>query len=357
MFRATGELGLSSFIILAAAVVLTGCLSGEDPDRNGGLETVLSDGDYTPEVPDLPSGWPALRWPSDNPFTPAKAILGRRLFFEINLSSDGTVSCTWCHAAGHAFTDKHRVDFSTGVGGVFTSRNSPTTVNMGFATTFMFDGSESSLEEQALRPLLSPHEMNMTIPLIESRLTADTMYVRLFRQAFGPGRVTIDNVARALATYQRTLVSFRTPYDAWAAGDTTALSETARRGARIFLGEKGGCARCHVPPLFTDGQFHNVGLDGIPRDSGRAIVTKFAPDIGKFKTPTLRNISQTGPYMHDGRISSLEHVIMHYNEGPAGVGGADSLLRPLGLNEFEIYELVTFLEALTDEAIMLAPQL
>jgi cytochrome c peroxidase len=227
---------------------------------------------------------------------------------------------------------------------------------MGFASSFMFDGAALSLEEQALLPLLNPHEMDMTAAEVERRLTNDTMYVRLFQGAFGSGPITIRRVALALATYQRTLVSDRAPYDRWAAGDSTALSESARRGAALFLGEKGGCVRCHIPPLFTDGKFHDIGLDSLPADSGRARVTKNELDFGKFKTPTLRNILHTGPYMHDGRLVSLEHVVMHYNTGIKASGRVDGGLKLLGLEEDEIFDLVAFLESLTDDFILHSAQ-
>jgi len=342
---------------LCASLLLGGCLvaggvGGSRAEGNG----PVADGEYIPEIPVLPAGWPALAWPADNPYTSAKAILGRRLFFEAGLSSDGTVSCSWCHGSGHAFTDMHRVAFSTGVGGVFATRNTPTTVNMIFGTSFMLDGAATTLEEQALLPLLNPHEMNMTRSGIEARLAADTLYVKLFRQAFGAGTISLPNVARALATYQRTLISYRTPYDQWVAGDSAALSEPAKRGAVIFLGEKGGCARCHVPPLFTDGRFYDIGLDSAPADSGRARVTGLAGDVGRFKTPTLRNVFHTGPYMHDGRIASLEHVVMHYNSGGAPSPNRDPGLKPLGLSESEVYDLTIFLESLTDESVLRAPQ-
>jgi cytochrome c peroxidase len=220
----------------------------------------------------------------------------------------------------------------------------------------MFDGAVTTLEEQALLPLLNPHEMDMTAHDVETRLANDTMYVRLFQGAFGSGPITIHRVALALATYQRTLVSHRAPYDRWVAGDSTALSESARRGAALFMGEKGGCARCHIPPLFTDGQFHDIGLDSLPADSGRARVTKNRLDFGKFKTPTLRNIFHTGPYMHDGRLVSLEHVVMHYNTGIKASGRVDAGLKLLELEEGEIFDLVAFLESLTDDVLLQSPQ-
>jgi cytochrome c peroxidase len=224
-------------------------------------------------------------------------------------------------------------------------------VNLAFASAFMYDGRAGSLEQQALLPLFASNEMDMTGPEIEARLAADTFYVRLFRQAYGPGRIKMEGVVQALATYQRSLISCRTPFDRWQAGDESALSTEAKRGALLFSG-KAGCAQCHVPPLFTDGKFHNIGLDSIPVDRGRAHLTGLPADEGAFKTPTLRNVAVTGPYMHDGRFESLEQVIGHYNAGGRPGAPRDVLLRPLGLTEKETLELLEFLRSLDDPYIL-----
>ena len=146
---------------------------------------------------------------------------------------------------------------------------------------------------------MAENEMHMTQAEIEARLAADTVYVRLFRQAYGEGPVTLSGVAKALATYQRTLVSYRSSYDRWKAGEENALSPAAKRGEVLFMGKKADCARCHVPPLFTDGDFHNLGLDSVFADAGRSVFTNKPSDAGKFKTPTLRNVAVTSPYLHD----------------------------------------------------------
>jgi cytochrome c peroxidase len=158
----------------------------------------------------------------------------------------------------------------------------------------------------------------------------------------------VDGVARALATYLRTLVSARTDYDRWKAGETDALSPAAKAGEALFMG-KARCFRCHAPPLFTDGDFHNIGLDSVPKDRGRALHTGLPADEGRLKTPTLRNIPITGPYMHDGRFWDIETVLAHYNAGgsPEAVN-ADSLIVPLGLSDRELYELAEFLRTLRD---------
>lgn len=324
--------------VAGLVAVLTGCLT----DGSGN----------SAKPPPGPPGWPSMEWPADNPFSPAKVALGRALFLDAQLSRNGSVSCAWCHDPTVAFVDKHRSPVSPGVHGDLMRRNSPTLANVGYGSSFMLDGRIATLEEQALAPLLSPEEMDMTGPEIEARIAADTAYFRMFRDVFGPGVVTLENVARALAAYERTLVSARSDYDRWAAGDEGAMTDAAKRGAAIFLGERGGCAQCHAPPLFTDGLFHDIGLDGVPADSGRGAITGMAADIGRFKTPTLRNVMQTGPYMHDGRFGDLENVVRHYDAGGAASPNRDPRIRPLGLSDDEVGDLVAFLQALSDQDFM-----
>jgi cytochrome c peroxidase len=337
-------------IFVCGALLLAGCLSDSgspgDSVPDDGPPLVDTDG-WMPARPVLPEGWPTLQWPEDNPYSHAKAILGRHLFFEATLSADQSISCGSCHKVGSAFADAQR-QFSTGIQGRQTGRNSPTVANMIFSPSFMHDGRHPTLEAQALGPLMSPDEMGMTPAAIESVLAADPFYVGLFAQAYGPGPVTLGGVAKALATYQRLLVSYQSPYDRWAAGDTAALSPAARRGAQVFLGTKGGCVQCHVPPLFTDGGFHNTGLRENTVDSGRARVTGSPADLARFKTPTLRNVAVTWPYMHDGTVQTLAEVVAHYNSGGRAHPNADALMRPLELTTQESADLVAFLEALSD---------
>jgi cytochrome c peroxidase len=331
---------------------LAGCLvdKAEEPERDPGY----TDGNWTPERPVLPNGWPALEWPRDNPYSSAKAVLGRRLFFETTLSRDHTLSCASCHQPGSAFTAAGRT-FSFGVSGIPMHRNTPSLANIGFGKSFMFDGEVPSLELQALKPLLAEDEMGMTAGEVESRLGADTLYVRLFRQAYGKGEITLAGVTKALATYQRLLVSYRSPYDGWKAGDEGALSAAAKRGEALFMG-KGDCWRCHAPPLFTNGAFHNTGLDSVITDVGRKLITGLAADEGRFKTPSLRNVGMTGPYMHDGSLLTLADVVEHYNAGRVPHPNTDTLMRPLGLAPGEVSDLLAFLESLTDSSALMADQ-
>ena len=327
--------------VLAAAAALSGCLS--DAGETGSPPP--------PEPPSLPSGWPEIAWPADNPYHPDKVELGRRLFFDTRLSSDGVISCSWCHSERASFADNHHEAMSTGVRQQPTRRNVPTLVNVAFIGPLHLDGSRATLEEQALGPLLAADEMDMTPEGIVAVVSADSVYPRLFRAAFGSGPITVEKTVKALATYQRTLISTQAPYDAWSAGDSAALTPEARRGLSLFTG-KGGCAACHMPPLFTDQGFHNIGLDSVTADSGRAGVTGAPADAGKFRTPTLRNIAQTHPYMHDGRFRELRDVLGHYNAGGRPHPARDGRIRPLGLTYAETSDLIAFLEALTDQAFL-----
>jgi len=335
---------------LLGAVLLAGCMTDGGAPPESSDPPLTADGDWVPFVPTLPDDWPALTSPAENPYTPAKAVLGRRLFRETALSSTGVISCLWCHDPVVAFAFKHG-----GLGsGVFqrpTRRGPPTLFNVAFSPSLMTDGRAASLEEQALLPLYSPDEMNMTGPEIEARLQADTTYVRMFRQVFGPGPIRMSQVAKALAAYQRTLISYRSAYDRWRQGDSGALSDAAKRGEALFSG-KADCAHCHVPPLFTDNRFHNIGLDSVIVDKGRMEVTGLAEDAGKFRTPTLRNIDLTSPYMHDGRFETLEEVVDHYSEGRQGPG---SQVAPVHLSPGERLDLIEFMKSLRDPGIFQDP--
>jgi cytochrome c peroxidase len=334
--------------LVCSVLLFTGCMTGTTPSDDPPGPPLVEDGDWVPTVPVLPPDWPAVVSPASNPYTPAKAVLGRRLFREPMLGRDGT-SCQWCHDPVSAFTFKHGGLGST-VGLTPTLRGPPSLLNAAFASSLMSDGSAGSLEEQAMFPLLAENEMNMTAPEIEARLSNDTTYVRMFRQTFGPGPIRIGNVVKALAAYQRTLISYRSDYDRWKAGDEGALSPEAKQGVALFFG-KADCARCHTPPVFSDGLFHNTGLDSLPVDAGRMRVTGLAADAGRVRTPTLRNLAITAPYMHDGRFVILEEVIRHYNEGGHGTND----IAPLGLTDREQYELAEFLRSLLDPAIFQYP--
>ncbi|HXG92829.1 MAG TPA: cytochrome c peroxidase [Blastocatellia bacterium] len=317
--------------------------------------------------------------PKDNPVTPEKVELGRELFFDKRLSADGTVSCATCHDPKLAFTDGKRV--AEGIGGRLGVRNTPTLLNAMFNSGQFWDGRAGSLEEQAKMPLTNPDEMgSQTHEQVVARVAVDQQYSKQFKQAFGKP-VTIDLIAKAIATYERTLVAGNSPVDRYLAGDLDALSESARNGMILFRG-KARCTVCHTFnqsfPFLSDMNYRNTGvavkakdfdrfarramdlsrvdsqvkLDSIANEEGahslgRFLVTGIALDIGAFKVPSLRNVELTAPYFHDGSAATLEDVVKFYLKGGMDNPNRDWQLEPIDLTESEQHDLVEFLKALT----------
>ena len=292
--------------------------------------------------------------PDDNPMTEAKIALGRFLFHDPRLSKDRTISCATCHNPFHGFAEPEPT--STGVGGKVGERNAPTAINRLFSLEQFWDGRAADLEHQAEGPLTNPIEMAMTPAEVVERVRAVPGYLPLFRRAFGEAAVTFDNIGKAIASYERTLVAGNSPYDRHRAGDPDALSASAVRGLALFTG-KANCKACHAGFNFTDESYQNTGA-GMNRpdpDPGRFAVTKIAADRGKFKVPTLRNIAQTAPYMHDGSEETLRAVVEFYNRGGTPNPNLAPLIKPLNLTEKEQRDLVAFLESLTGEASNASP--
>jgi cytochrome c peroxidase len=262
--------------------------------------------------------------PEANPLTPAKIALGRRLFFDKRLSRDGTLACASCHDPKLAFSDGRKV--ARGINGAEGSRNAPAIVNRGYGASFFWDGRARTLEQQALEPILNPKELGMTEAEVERRTG-----------------LKIGDVTAALASYVRTIRSGDSRFDRYAAGKTNALSELEKAGLAVFRG-RASCFTCHIGPNFTDEKFHNTG---VARRDGR-LVDEGAGD-GKFKTPTLREVARTAPYMHDGSIRTLEDVVEFYDRGGNPNPGLDSDLRPLHLRSEEKRALVAFLRSLAGE--------
>lgn len=291
---------------------------------------------------DLPPGFAPLPVPPHAPLTPERVELGRRLFFDPVLSRDRTVACASCHAASRAFTDGRAV--AVGIGGQTTLRNAPSLLNAAYRTHLHWDGGASTLEAQALAPLEAENEMAADLAEVLRRLDADVAYAAAFRDAFGEGP-SVRTLTLALGTYQRTLVSQTTAYDRARTGDSTALSDAARRGLRLFAG-RAGCAACHAGPLLTDASFADNGLARNPADSGRARITLQHADAYRFRVPSLRAAATTAPYMHDGRFATLGEVVDHYDRGGSGLTGQDGRIRPLHLTPEERADLVAFLQTL-----------
>jgi cytochrome c peroxidase len=260
--------------------------------------------------------------PEDNPLTAEKVALGRRLFHDPRLSRDGTIACTTCHDPARAFTDGRPV--AVGVSGRQGRRNVPTLVNRAWGRLFFWDGRVRTLEEQVLRPIEDPNEMDLPA-----------------RDAAARVGVSTSNLSQALAAYVRSIMSGASPYDRFNAGDRSALTDEQQLGLQIFRG-KGNCTRCHVGPTFTDESMHNTGVawrEGRLTDEGGG--------EGTFKTPTLREVARTAPYMHDGSFDTLQQVVELYDRGGNANPTLDSEIRPLRLTEDEKRALVTFLSSLT----------
>ena len=285
--------------------------------------------------------------PPHNPVTPEKAALGRRLFSDRTLSSDNTRACSDCHQPERAFSDGKRV--AVGVRDQQGSRNAPAILNRTYGRAFFWDGRTATLEEQVLQPIQHPKEMGADLSTVIRRLRADATYKRQFDDIFGHPP-DVQSLSHALATYVRTLFSGASAYDRHEAGETTALSPLAQDGLRLFRG-RARCTACHSGSNFTDEDFHNTGVfwGRQPYDPGRFEVTGVPEDTGKFKTPTLREIARTAPYMYDGSISTLEEVVDFYDRGGNDNPYRDRELRPLSLTADEKGALLAFLKSLSGQ--------
>ena len=306
----------------------------------------------TPPKP--PLGLPPVQWPENDPYSAAKAELGHILYFDKRISSDGTISCASCHAPERAFTDGSPV--STGIGGQKGGRSAPTVINRAYSTLQFWDGRSDSLEDQAKGPIANPIEMtyektaNAAHAAVVKRLKGVPGYVKQFEKVFGTKDINIDHVAKAIATFERTIYSGNAPYDRYAAGDKRAMTAAQIRGMDVFF-NKAACDSCHLGFNFTDGSFVNVGIgmDQPKPDLGRFMVSGKDEDQGAFKTPTLREVEHHSPYMHDGSIKTLEEVVEHYNKGGIKNPHLDQRIKPLKLSDEEKKDLVAFLKALSGE--------
>ena len=329
----------------------------------------------------LPSGVLEPTIPGQNPLTAEKVALGQRLYFDKRLSADGTVSCATCHDPQKGFADGRPV--AVGIKHQSGARNSPTVLYSGFNEVQFWDGRAPTLEEQAKQPLVNPVEMGQpSHDAVVKAVAAIAEYRDAFAKAFGAPAVTIDRIAEAIASFERTIAGFSSPFDRFLAGQQDAISDSAKRGFALFQG-KARCVTCHEFntsfPYFTDNKFHNIGVamkgnfEQLAREAqstrgtgaetqqaalahkagfealGRWIVTHQPKDIGAFKTPTLRNVALTAPYMHDGSQATLEAVMDFYNKGGEPNPNLDGGIRPLNLTTDEIADVVAWMQALTDE--------
>ena len=280
-----------------------------------------------------------------------KAALGKQLFSEKILSKDSSISCASCHKPQFAFADT--VAFSLGINGKLTSRNTPSVLNMKNRPYYFWDGRAVSLQQQALIPLENPNEMDMPVEEAVRRLNKSAVYRKLFYKVFRQ-KPNKKNLAEAIAAFEKTLETVNSPFDDWS-NNMGTLTVQEERGRQLFIGNKAKCFSCHSMEDFTDDEFRNIGMFNGKEfnDSGRYLITKKGADIGKFKTPGLRNVAVTAPYMHNGRFKTLNQVLSFYNnpqmfvEDPENI---DSLLRkPLHLSAQEEKDIIAFLHSLTDK--------
>ncbi len=401
MRRLGTTLALSASVLLAALTPLAGCSDTSDgeppsPLADGGPDASepSADAGGTDAAPyewQLPPGFATPVVPADNPMTAEKVELGRRLFYDVRLSRNQTQSCASCHRQEIAFTDGR--PHGIGATGAVHPRSSMSLANVAYASTLTWGNPLLvELERQAQIPIFGedPVELGFTsTPELEARIAAEPIYVDLFARAFPSAEpsITLDHLLKALASFQRTLISGRSPFDRWAHDrDESAMSAAAKRGYALFNAEKFECFHCHVGFLltdhgtwegkpFADRPYHNTGLYNIDGSGGYPVpntgiegVTKTPRDMGRFKAPTLRNIAVTAPYMHDGSIATLEEVLDHYvaggrtiASGPhAGNGSTnpykDPLIVPLTVTSEERADLIEFLRSLTDETFLTDPR-
>ncbi len=295
----------------------------------------------------MPSGLQedAAYIPPDNPLTADKINLGKQLYFDKRLSADGTVSCATCHTPDKGFSDGRPT--STGIKGQVGGRNAPVTINRLFSQEQFWDGRSPSLEDQALGPVQNPIEMGHTLEGMVATLDKLQGYREQFKKVFGTG-VTKEGVAKAIASFERTLLCGNAAFDKFKAGDQNALTKSAQRGLTLFSG-KVNCVACHTGFNFTDESYHNlgVGMDKADPDLGRYKVTKKESDKGAFRTPTLRNIAASAPYLHDGSAKTLEDVIELYDKGGVKNPNLSNEIRPLKLTAQEKGDLVAFMKSLS----------
>ena len=284
--------------------------------------------------------------PDDNPITPEKVKLGSRLFRERRLSRDGSIACADCHQPKLAFTDGRAK--ALGVYDRQGPRSVPTLINRAWGESFFWDGRMPTLEQQVVQPILAETEMDLTLEEAVGRIAEKRRYRRGFTEAFRR-EPNAPDLARALASYVRTILAGDSPYDRYLFGDSQALSEQELAGLRLFRG-KANCALCHTGPILSDEDFHNTGVawqDGAFLDNGRALATETSQDRGKFKTPTLREVGRTAPYMHDGSLATLKDVVDFYSDGGRRNPNLDQDIRKLNLSDNEKAQIVAFLNALS----------
>ena len=327
---------MSTFL---AVGILAACSSDEEANSSAPVsadeEAIASAKAMFQQIGEVPV-------PEDNPMTTEKIELGKRLYFDARLSGNNVQSCSSCHQPQAGYGD----NLATFIGfeGFRGHRNSPTIINSAYYAENFWDGRASSLEEQAQGPITAAGEMNQDLDVLVEELKAVPEYVTDFQTVFGED-INTTNILKAIATFERTIVAKDTAFDKYLAGDDDAISDEAKKGMVLYTG-KASCIICHTTPTLSDGKYYNLGISG---DEGRYAVTNNAADMGAFRTSSLRGITHTGPYMHDGSLATIKDVVDFYNKGGGTDANKSNLIQPLNLTDEEVNQLVAFLETLGGE--------
>lgn len=288
----------------------------------------------------------AVVYPDSNPYSEAKAALGRKLFFDTQISFSQTRSCASCHVPGQSWSDG--LPRARGEGASVMDVRTPTLLDIAWLSRLGWDGKFRDIEAVTFGPILAPSNMHMTEDLLMSRLKSQPAYQALFAEAFADKQINRRNIELAVATFERSIVSGPAPFDRWIGGEEPAISGAAKRGFKVFSG-KANCSQCHSGWAFTDGSFHDIGVSsGEQIGRGRLFPTSVKLKYA-FKTPTLRDIGRRGPYMHDGSLATLQAVIELYNKGGIDRPSRSELIKPLGLTDAEKADLIAFLMTLSDD--------
>lgn len=343
-----------AILTLLGLMLMAACSSGNERASSQAENEAEQETAADPEMENIKAMFHPLGEmpvPEDNEMTDEKIELGKMLYFDPRLSGNNKQSCMSCHAPGAGFGDG--MDTFIGFEGFKGPRNSPTVINSGYYKEYFWDGRAGSLEEQALGPIQSEVEMNQDLDELLIELNGVPTYVEEFNKVFNDS-ISTANIAKAIAAFERTIVISDTAFDRYLQGDDDAITADAKAGMKLFAG-KASCITCHAGPMLSDSAYHNLGFSG---DDGRFAVTNIEADKGKFRTPGLRGVTHTAPYMHDGSLETLEDVVNYYNVGGGTDENKSELIFPLNLNKKEVQQLVAFLESLGGELPKVeAPQL
>lgn len=325
------------YVILTITILLTSCQKAE-----------------LPYALPLPNGFTMPEIPEDNQLSKERVALGKQLFFDPILSRDSSISCSSCHLQEHAFADPRQL--SVGIEGRLGLRNSPSLANIAYRESFFYDGGVPTLELQVAAPIEDHNEMDFNLVDLVARLKAHPTYPAEFKAAYGTDP-SAYSLSRAVASFERTLLSGNSAYDQLKNGNTNALNASAKRGMQLFFSERTACGSCHSGVNFTNEEFINIGLyNDFSADPGRRRVTTLQDDIGKFKVPSLRNVAVTAPYMHDGSMATLEDVVDFFNGGGQAHPNKSPMIQALGLSDQEKADIVAFLKSLTDYDFLTDPR-